>query len=674
VNQIGGGGLVMFAICNSSVDGEHRFITIQQYYIQATLLENFPSELEGKKSFPMSRHRNVKQLVEEDYYDNGDDDYDDDYDDYDDGYTGGSTTLTASKSKTTANKVQPSKSSKGGAPKSTAASVKSNVKSPIKATAASTVPSKKAPASTTVAAHPKVSSPPVSTPVVAPPPGFPALNDHAAPEAVSSPENETAANTTALDTPSILLEKYYSGEINEQRRIPLTVVVLGHVDAGKSTITGHLLSGGAPSGGGKNSSRSSSSRSNAAPNFAWILDEDEQERAHGVTMDIATKQLPLSSRYHSKFDIVLQDAPGHADYVPAMITGTAAADVALLCVDATDLHTALAAGQLREHAFLARGLGVNQVLVVFNKMDVVGWDRADAYHAMEAKVLEFLTQQVGYPAARVRCIPLSGLTGTNLFPPPGDVVNYSDETQLLRAWYQGPTLVEALDRFEPPAAQQQHKLLEKPLRIIVSDVVESSASVSLRAKVVSGWVKQGESIVVLPVGDTAILSKFNSLHVSSSDAAVAPLRRQYCAAGEILDCTIAGIDAQRISTGSILTRSHSRPPIAGRCRAKIFLLDRSTNSVTQMPLIRGTQMIFHMHHIDVPCHVAVLIRTLKADGITTLKERPRALPKSCTAIVELQLAVPICLEAFADCRALGRFVLRRNGDSVAVGRVEQLLS
>ena len=81
-------------------------------------------------------------------------------------------------------------------------------------------------------------------------------------------------------------------------------------------------------------------------------------------------------------------------------------------------------------------------------------------------------------------------------------------------------------------------------------------------------------------------------------------------------------------------------------------------------------MIFHMHHLDVPCHVSALIRTLKPDGVTTLKERPRALTKNCTAIVELQLAVPICMEAFTDCRALGRFVLRRNGESIAVGRVE----
>ena len=359
-----------------------------------------------------------------------------------------------------------------------------------------------------------------------------------------------------------------------------------------------------------------------------------------------------------------------------MITGTSAADAALLTVDATDLHTALhksGGGQLREHVYLARGLGVNQILVVFNKMDLVGWDNATRYAAMEAELRAFLTQQVGYPAARVRCVPVSGLTGTNIFASSSKnkaAESLDEDTMKLRSWYKGPTLQEALDQFEPPV-QQQQKLLEKPLRIVVSDVLDGSGTgVAVRAKVVAGWAKQGEPMVVLPVGDETTLTKLSSLHSNS----VAPPqqqaseRRLYCVAGELIDCTVSNIDAQRISTGSILARPNFRPPLASRCRAKIFVLDGIT-----IPLIRGAQAIFHMHHLDIPCNIAVLVRTLKADGTSVLKERPRALTKSCSAIVELQLAVPVCMEAFADCRALGRFVLRRSGDSIAVGRIEEVL-
>jgi elongation factor 1 alpha-like protein len=644
----------------------------------------------------MSRHRNVKQLVEDDYYD--DDDYDDDdyYDDYDDGYSGGNSTLTASKSKSNnTKKVQPQSKPKVSATTTINKRAPQQSSSSSSSSSTTTPQQRQLPTNTTANNH--VPAPPQLSPP--PPPGF--HNHHHIDTTNRTmteqpllppppPSTTTGPTVVVLEIPSILLRPTKDDRpIQQNHRIPLTVVVLGHVDAGKSTITGHLLSGG---GGGSAVQQRNHRSSNTAPptNYAWMLDEDEQERVHGVTMDIATKPFvwtttttphhPASSslQREPQFDIVLQDAPGHADYVPAMITGTAAADVAMLCVDATDVPTALGTGQLREHAYLARGLGVNQILIVLNKMDVVGWDQSTVYQNRKELLMDFLIQQVGYPPSRVRCIPLSGLTGTNIFPIQSgcNPKLLDDGTKKLRLWYNGPTLVEALDTFEPPASQQLHKSLEKPLRIIVSDVIESSGGVSIRAKVVSGWVKQGETILVLPVGDNAVLSKFNSLHttqgLTQQQQQQQQQRRQYCAVGEILDCVIAGLDAQRISIGSILVRSSSRPPITARCRARIYLLD--SGGTSQVPLIRGAQMIFHMHHLDVPCHVTALIRTLKPDGMTTLKERPRAISKNCTAMVELLLAVPICMEAFSDCRALGRFVLRRNGDSIAVGRVEQILA
>jgi len=593
----------------------------------------------------MSRHRNVKQLVDDDYYDDYDDDYyDEGYDDYDD-YTGGSAQVQQTKKKQSAAKKAPAPVK----PKQQQQSATNNTKKDNKTSAAKgpTAPpagfsaaapqTKATPQSATVSAEkttPSVTTAASGTPQAAPPP---------VPAILRQQQADNNSKTT-------------------NKKVPITVVVLGHVDAGKSTVTGHLLYGSSSMSG---SSAGNKQGRNSTVNYAWLLDEDSKEQAHGITMDIATKQLETTN-----FQVVLQDAPGHAEYVPQMITGTSSADAALLTVDATDLHTALhksGGGQLREHVYLARGLGVNQILVVFNKMDLVGWDNATQYAAMEAQLRTFLIQQVGYPASKVRCVPVSGLTGTNIF----SVANKSsdDDTMKLRSWYKGPTLQEALDQFEPPIKQQQN-LLEKPLRIVVSDVLDGSGTgVAVRAKVVAGWAKQGEPMVVLPVGDETTLTKLSSLHSNSVETQQkASERRLYCVAGEVIDCTVANIDAQRISTGSILARPNFRPPLASRCRAKIFVLDGIT-----IPLIRGAQAIFHMHHLDIPCNIAVLVRTLKPDGTSVLKERPRALTKSCNAIVELQLAVPVCMEAFADCRALGRFVLRRSGDSIAVGRIEEVM-
>ena len=144
-------------------------------------------------------------------------------------------------------------------------------------------------------------------------------------------------------------------------------------------------------------------------------------------------------------------------------------------------------------------------------------------------------------------------------------------------------------------------------------------------------------------------------------------RENYAVAGELVDVVLTGLDPSRISTGNILARPGQQPPLTTRCRAKIFVLEGLT-----IPIIRGAQAILHMHYLDVPCYLSALVHTLKPNGTTVLKERPRVLTAKTQAVVEITLHYPICMEAFADCRALGRFVLRRSGASIAVGRVEQV--
>lgn len=549
----------------------------------------------------MSRHRNVKNLVDEDdyYYD----DYDDDYDDYDDGYSGGASSMQAKKKK------------------------------------ASYTPSKKAP---TPVVKPKkkevsIKKPPLSASAAVSANASPVLNEKSLtgtptpPRAPNSPAPPVTSSSVPPPPPPTTL-------MASTKKPLLTVVILGHVDAGKSTVTGHLLH--------LQQQNTTTSTRKPTTSFAWLLDEDEQERLHGVTMDIATKHLETNSR-----DIILLDAPGHADFVPATITGAAAADAGILTVDVTESHN-LQKGQLKEHVFLAKGLGVNQILILCNKMDVIGFDQEARYRTLEGQIREFL-RTAGYPPTKIRCLPVSGLTGVNISRNPDN-----EDDQTLRKWYDGPTLFEALEKFDIPP--QQSKLLEKPLRLVVADVIEGSNAISVRAKVVSGWVQQGEKLTLLPVGDTVSLNKVSTMHYANRTA---------FGSGELVDATLVGLsDAQRISIGSLLVRPSNRPPLASRCRAKVFVLDIG------IPLIRGAQAMFHMHYLDIPCHFKSLLKTLETDGSTTKKLNPRALTKNTTAIVELQLSVPTCIEAFTECRALGRFVLRRNGDSVAVGRIEDVLN
>ena len=581
----------------------------------------------------MSRHRNLRQLVDDDdYYD--DDDYGDDYDDYDD-YP---KAPVAPKPKA----------------KATAAAAKTKP--------AAVVATKKTTTTTT---------PATKSSFLGTPPGIPKTPSTTAtttaPSTVSPLPNTSLPAPTSRVVPSILTNTNAS---DKQR---LTVVVLGHVDAGKSTVTGHLLYGSGTSS--HNNNHKINSNTTKTINYAWLLDENPQERAHGITMDIATKTLETPH-----YQLVLLDAPGHSDHVPAMITGASQADACLLVVDVTDAtssrtsrgnnnnnssnnnNTALDAGQLKEHVYLARGLGVLQMLVVVNKMDMVGWSQ-EAFERVVQTLTPFL-KQVGFSGPQVRFLPVSGLTGTNVYSRKKTAAAAAADNDDASLWcHQGPTLMQALDEFVVPAASTATSVWQRPFRMVLTDVVgEQGKGVAVRAKLLQGWIKAGDALVVLPLGDATSIQKLTSLQPS-----IDLERTKYAVAGEVIDCVLQNVDVMRVATGNVVTRPQERPPMAAKCRAMVWILDGLS-----IPIIRGAQALFHMHQMDIPCHMSVLIKTLKKDG-SVLKDRPRALTANTQAIVELTLSVPISMEAFADCRGMGRFVLRRSGQSIAVGRIEEVL-
>ena len=539
-------------------------------------------------------------MIEEDYYDDYDDDYYDDYED--DGYY--------EAPKPAKPKPAPKPSSKKNAVASSSVPKKTVPDIPKPTTA-----NQQAPKASTSVGTKKSSDP----------------NNISVQTGTSVPA--TAPNAIVKETPAILK--------NQSSKDFLTIVILGHVDAGKSTLTGHLLY--------------HKENSHKKVNYAWLLDEDEQEREHGITMDIATKQFE-TKRHH----VVICDAPGHKDYVPAMITGTASADAALLVVDATDFGTSFHAGQLKEHIYLAKGLGVNQVVVCVNKMDVLAWNQ-DAFDHIKSELTTFLIK-LGYTENKMAFVPASGLTGVNVFPQrkPNDQVR--QELALLRSWYgeDGKTVLDAMDDLQP--AGQLVKLLDKPLRMTVTDVsADQGKGVAIRAKLLQGWLERGEKLVVLPVGDEAVVHKLASLIGSEGE------RANYAAAGETVDLVLAGIDVSRVSVGNILGRPNFVPSLATKFIARVYILEGLS-----VPIIPMAQTSLHVQQLDIPCHLSKLLQTLKKDG-SVLKDRPRALTSNAQAVVELTLSLPVAMEAFSDCRGLGRFVLRRRGDSVAVGRIEKVL-
>jgi elongation factor 1 alpha-like protein len=218
---------------------------------------------------------------------------------------------------------------------------------------------------------------------------------------------------------------------------------------------------------------------------------------------------------------------------------------------------------------------------------------------------------------------------------------------------------------------------EKPLRFIVTDIYAEGKGVITRGRVVQGFLQLGERLVVLPIGDTATINKLEHLQPPSADA---PKERLAIGmAGDTVELVLTGIDLMRISVGNILVSpnynnntqrggvSSSSISISKKAKVRLLVMDQLA-----VPIIRGAQVLFHMHSLDVPAVLTKLLAVTKRDG-SIKKERPRALTGGASAIVEMTLSDRIVMEPFSQCRALGRFVLRRGGDTIAVGVIEEVL-
>jgi len=266
----------------------------------------------------------------------------------------------------------------------------------------------------------------------------------------------------------------------------MNLVVVGHVDNGKSTIVGHLLVDmGVIDQRTIDSFAKESEETGKGDTFkyAWVLDSIKDERERGITIDLAFQKFETSKYFYT-----LIDAPGHRDFIKNMITGASEADAAILVVSVKPGETEAATdpgGQAREHAFLSRTLGVSQIVVALNKMDDSAYSEARYNEVKE--IVEKMLKLVGYNLAKISFIPVSGWKGDNL-------VKKSENMP----WYKGPTLGESLDLFEPP-----EKPVGKPLRIPIQDVYSITGVGTVPVgRVETGVLKANQKVIVMPSGVT----------------------------------------------------------------------------------------------------------------------------------------------------------------------------
>lgn len=318
-----------------------------------------------------------------------------------------------------------------------------------------------------------------------------------------------------------ILEEWRQREVSDGGKKEISVVVVGHVDAGKSTLMGRVLHevGMMTDREHNANERASSKLGKGSFAYAWALDASEEERERGVTISTAHAHFTLPHRAYT-----VLDAPGHRDFVPSMISGAAQADVALLVIDAT--KGAFEAGfgprgQTREHAVLIRALGVRDLVVVVNKMDTVDYEE-ERYEEIVSQLKPFLNS-TGFDSSRVKFIPCGAAAGEN--------ISQRTPNGSLSQWYKDQALLEFLDTLNPPTRE-----VTGPLRLPLTNVFRGqtaiSSGVAAAGRVISGLIAVGDRIRVVPGDESA------TIRAIEQDGESVP----WAVAGASVTAYLAGID------------------------------------------------------------------------------------------------------------------------------------
>ncbi len=424
------------------------------------------------------------------------------------------------------------------------------------------------------------------------------------------------------------------------KKAHLNLIVTGHVDNGKSTLVGHLLfDTGAIDQRTIDEFAKESEKTGKGDTFkfAWVLDKLKDERERGVTIDLAFQKFETK-----KFFFTIIDAPGHRDFVKNMITGASEADCAILVVSSkqgeTDVAVA-AGGQGREHAFLLRTLGVNQLIVAVNKMDDAQYSK-ERFDEVKG-IVETLVKGVGYDTKKVRFIPLSGWKGDNL----------AKKSENMK-WYDGPTLLEALDEFTEP-----EKPINKPLRIPIQDVYSITGAGTVPVgRIETGKMKPNDKIIVMPDGVVGEVKSIETHHTQMPEAF----------AGDNIGFNIRGIDKKQIKRGDVVGTPDNPPAVAKEFKAQIIVIFHPT------AVAPGYTPVLHAHTAQVAATITEFVAKIDPRNGQTVEEKPKFLKNGDSAIVKIRPLRPLCIETFKEFPELGRFALRDMGTTIAAGVVQEI--
>ena len=411
----------------------------------------------------------------------------------------------------------------------------------------------------------------------------------------------------------------------------MNMIFIGHVDHGKSTTVGRILyDTGALSEQELRKLKEEAERVGKPTfEFAFTMDTLKEERERGVTIDISHKDFQTAKYY---FTII--DAPGHKDFVKNMITGASQADAAVIVCSAKEGIQP----QTKEHAFLAKVLGIQQIIIAVNKMDAVNYDRVK-YEDLKAQLTTVL-KNVGFKMDTVPFVPISAYEGVNI------AKKSPDKTP----WYTGPSLVEAFDMFTVPK-----KPVDKPLRLPVQDVFTITGHGTVPVgRVETGILKVGDNVVFMPSGAKGEVKSIEMHHQQLTQAQP----------GDNVGFNVKGVDKKDVRRGEVVGTAANPPTVVQEFTAQIVVLDHPT------AIPKGSYTpVFHIHTAQIACTITDILEKKDPKTGATLQKSPDFIKTGDVAIVKVKPTRAIVVEKFSEFPQLGRFAIRDMGQTVAAGVV-----
>jgi len=409
----------------------------------------------------------------------------------------------------------------------------------------------------------------------------------------------------------------------------MNIVFIGHVDHGKSTTVGRVLleAGAIDPYVIEKFKKQAEEKGKATFEFAWVMDSLKEERERGVTIDVSHKRFDTDKYY---FTVI--DAPGHRDFVKNMITGTSQADAAVVVCSAIEGPQA----QTREHVFLAKTLGVKQIIIAINKMDAIkpAYDEAQFNKVKEA--IGQLLKSVGFKLDEIPIVPLSAYKGDNIKVKSANT-----------PWYKGPTLFECLNALKVPASTEG-----LALRLPIQDVYTITGIGTVPVgRIETGVLKPDMKVIFMPSNKIGEVKSIEMHHE------VLPIAKP----GDNVGFNVRGIAKNDVHRGDVAGPVDNPPTVAKTFTCQIVVL----NHPTAIPV--GYTPVFHCHTAQVACTFIELQKKLDPKTGQVKEENPTFLKTGDIAIVKVMPTKPFVVEKAKDFPQLGRFAIRDMGQTVAAG-------